>query len=127
MTPRLEETIAELERLDKGATAGPWKNNHLRHKESDNPSVVVERSSPYWSDGKSYERICTMSSNGPLSHADTALIASMRNALPDLLAILKAQRGALEEIVHQTGWYPEKQADVAAKALAFDPSEGRGE
>jgi hypothetical protein len=86
-----EERLAELEALEKGATAGPW--------------LVTRESGQGWLiatiEGED-ERQVNVVTNGTapgiktFPGADAALIAEARNALPELLAEVRRLRAACE-------------------------------
>lgn len=85
----VEELFAELRRLDASATKAPWKAE--RHS-------IIDKSI-----AMSWLRRSPDITLGSGNDGDAALIAAMRNALPDLLTLqaqCERQRAALERLVH---------------------------
>jgi hypothetical protein len=81
--------VAELERLEKEATPGPWK------RDKDLDVVTVAR------DERGKHRLVAGSYSCFPDDADSAFIAASRNALPELIAALKIAVEALKKL---EGW-----------------------
>ncbi len=84
--PLTAETIAELERLDSAATHGPWKWD----KSASDGGAPVLTASGCWR-GPTRARVVAKAyfhdgSEDPEVHGNAALIVTLRNAVPALLA-----------------------------------------
>jgi hypothetical protein len=104
------EQIATLERLEQAATPGPWAYEHTAEKSNDwavgqafneDGTAIAGRidSSLEWLEDVVIERRLVGSCESSSAKiADAALIAAMRNALPDLLAAAK-EHARLRELL----------------------------
>ena len=101
-----EPIIDKLERLERGATPGPWhftdtsdRRGHKGELRQVGPQNGFALVGPWTND------------------ADLPLIVAMRNAIPSLLSQLREQREALESIANPYVLDAEAQTWIAQHAL----------
>lgn len=91
MTDRpIDEVIAELERLQAAATAGPWVVSRPEQKGEAWPHGIIVAATARGLG------IFASGDSATFPSADRELIAAMRNALPSLLASLKQARAEVQ-------------------------------
>jgi len=119
-----DATLAKLEEVEKKATDGPWDYDG-QHNEIITPTTDAEQ---YWlivSECRSApDQTAERDQFGHHYDANFGLIAQARNALPDLLATIRALKAALETMLaHWDKVYPDTafiggpQADSGTKAV----------
>lgn len=80
------EVLAELERMEKAASPGPW---HAFGRAEDGKMPIVEFGHPDNPTGDYGGFLYGSTGYSPLPEENAALIAAMRNALPALIARIR--------------------------------------
>lgn len=86
--------LAELRRLEKEATKGPWKAVNADIGHGGDPNITFP-----------------LAYTNPINYENAALISALRNAAPALLDLWEAAQGA----IRNEGWYSENVSAALIK------------
>jgi hypothetical protein len=89
-----EEQLAELERLERAATPGPWVSVVEGRDQMSGDSVIVTADDPRQDYPDVYVSIAVNGRLHPAAAADQDFIAAARNAVPALIAEVRRLRAA---------------------------------